>query len=132
MKYDDKSFRSALGRVRGLGSARNGTQHWWIQRLISLVLIPLGIYFCTTFFQNVIEGGYKEAIVWIRSPYTSTLLILFLLTTLHHTASGIQVVVEDYVHCEKVKLLSIFFVKLICASFAILGTLAIVKILFGV
>lgn len=126
------SLRSPLARVRGLGSAGHGTEHWWVQRLTALALIPLSLYVTATFFIYVVYGGYDGAVYWLRSPLNSAFVILFVLVGFHHAASGLQVVIEDYVHCECAKLASIVVVKFIAAFFALLGVLAAVKVLFGV
>jgi len=126
------SLRSALGRARGLGSAKHGVEHWWAQRMTALALIPLSIYGVAAFFNNVVGGGYADAVVWLHSPFAAVLVILFILVAFHHAASGVQVVIEDYVHCEAVKLASIIAVKFLASAFALLGTIAVIKILFSV
>lgn len=132
MTSDPKSLRSTLGHVRGLGSAHSGTEHWWVLRLTSLALIPLAVYFGYSFFTNVVLGGYTDSMRWLHTPVSATFLVLFLLTSLHHAASGLQVVIEDYVHCEKAKFFTIIVVKFICAILAVFGVLAIIKVLIGV
>lgn len=127
-----KSLRSNLGRVRGLGSAGHGTEHWWLLRVTSFILIPLSLYVIGNFFVSVIGGGYSDAILWLRSPFSATLVILFLGVAFHHAANGLQVVIEDYIHCEGLKLITLVIIKFLCAALAILGTLATVKVLFGV
>jgi succinate dehydrogenase / fumarate reductase membrane anchor subunit len=131
MNSKGKSLRSPLGRVRGLGSAKNGSEHWWLQRLTSLALIPLSIYPVAMFFIYAVFGGYEGAHTWVKSLYAATALILFLAVGFHHAASGLQVVIEDYVHGETPKLFAVILVKFIAAAFAILGILAVLKILLG-
>lgn len=126
------SLRSPLGRVRALGSAGHGTEHWWMLRLTSLALVPLSVYFIATFFMFAIDGGYDGAVHWLRSPFAATLMILFLAAGFHHAANGLQVVIEDYVHNECAKMAVIIAVKFIAVAFAVLGILATVKVLFGV
>lgn len=130
MKKQPPSFRTPLGRVRGLGSAHHGSGHWLAMRLTSLALIPLSLYVASTFMNVLAFGGYVDAVAWLQSPFAVTLLILFLLATLHHAANGLQVVIEDYVHCEAVKFASVFGIKFFAAALAVLGVLSIVKILF--
>jgi len=132
MKKSTRSMQSPITRARGLGSARHGTSHWWMQRLTALALIPLTLYFLNGFFTYVVFGSYDGAIYWLRSPYAATFVILLLIAGFHHGASGLQVVIEDYVHCECAKLASILIIKFLAAAFAILGILATAKILFGV
>ena len=132
MKKESKSFRSDLGRARGLGSAKSGTGHWMAMRLTAVILVPLSIYVILTFFNYVVYGGYDGALYWMRSPFTATFLILFLAAGFHHAANGTQEVIEDYVHCECAKIASIVAVKFVAAICALLGILAVVKVLFGV
>lgn len=126
------SLRTPLARVRGLGSAKSGTGHWWMQRLTSIALVPLSLYAIAAFFTHVVFGDYASAILWMRSPFAATLVLLFIGVGFHHAASGLEVVIEDYVHCECLKRASIVAVKFVAAAFALLGMLAVVKILFGV
>jgi succinate dehydrogenase / fumarate reductase membrane anchor subunit len=129
---EEKSFRSALGRVRGLGAAKGGTHHWWLQRVTALALIPLMFYLLNRFFTLVVPDGYDGAVKFLHSPIAATAMVLFLAAGFHHAASGLQVVIEDYVHCEVAKTLSILTVKFIAAACAILGILATGKVFFGV
>jgi len=132
MKNKIPTLRSPLARVRSLGSARHGTQHWWMQRLTALALIPLTIYLFTTFFLYVVYGGYDGALIWLRSPISAMAVLLFIMVGFHHAASGLQVVIEDYVHCEATKLASLILVKFAAVALALLGIVATVKVLFGV
>ncbi|MGB9153084.1 MAG: succinate dehydrogenase, hydrophobic membrane anchor protein [Alphaproteobacteria bacterium] len=127
-----KSIRSPLGKVRGLGSAKSGTEHWLMQRMTALALIPLTLYVLIGFFDNAMTGGYSGAMYWLQSPVSATFSILLLLAGLHHAVAGLQVVIEDYVHCEATKFGALFIIKFIAASLAILGTLSVAKIFFGV
>ncbi|HEU0118819.1 MAG TPA: succinate dehydrogenase, hydrophobic membrane anchor protein [Alphaproteobacteria bacterium] len=133
MKKEKQSLRSELGRVRALGAAGvAATHHWWLQRLTAIALIPLCFIVLNGFFANVVFGTYDSAVHWLRSPFSATFVILFLGVGLHHGASGLQVVIEDYVHCECTKLFSLIFVKFAAVTLAVLGILATVKVLFGV
>jgi succinate dehydrogenase / fumarate reductase membrane anchor subunit len=131
--HDAPSMKSALGRVRGLGSARAGTEHWWMQRLTSLALIPLSLILMGSFFNAAVFGnGYADTVAWLHRPWGAGTVLLFLAVGFHHAASGTQVVIEDYVHCECMKLASVITVKFAAAAFAVIGILAAGKIFFGV
>ena len=132
MTQKSPSLRSKLGAVRGLGSAKNGTEHWWMLRVTSLALVPLGLYFAVSFFNNVVDGGYESATYWLRSPFSATFMILFLATAFHHAANGMQVVFEDYVKGHFLRHALIFGTKFVCLGLVILGVLATLKVLFGV
>jgi succinate dehydrogenase / fumarate reductase membrane anchor subunit len=126
------SFRSVLGSVRGLGSAKNGTAHWWAMRLSSLTLIPLSLYVGVTFFSLAVFGGYDGALSWVRAPLTSVFLILFLIVSFQHAVSGLQEVIEDYVHNEYIKVATLLTIRLVAAIFALLGIFAVLSIKFQV
>jgi succinate dehydrogenase / fumarate reductase membrane anchor subunit len=120
-----KSMRSEMARVRGLGSAKEGVQHWWMQRLTALALVPLGIWLVASVVG--LAGADRAAIaLWLSAPFTLGALSLLILATLYHAALGMQVVIEDYVHTEATKLASIVLMKL--AAF-VLGAIAIVSLL---
>ncbi|MBV8548015.1 MAG: succinate dehydrogenase, hydrophobic membrane anchor protein [Alphaproteobacteria bacterium] len=131
MKSVMRSLRSPLGRVRGLGSAHAGTEHWIGQRLTSLALIPLSLYPVVTFFLAANHGGYGALRDWLHSPISATAVILFLLVGFHHAANGLQVVIEDYVHCECAKSATLFVIKFGSLALALAGTLATLKIMLG-
>jgi succinate dehydrogenase / fumarate reductase membrane anchor subunit len=125
------AFRSTLGRIRGLGSAKSGTHHWYLARLTGLALILLALYPIFGFFIYAVYGGHAGAIQWLRSPFAATGVVLFLIVGFHHAASGLQVVIEDYVHCGCAKATLLIAVKFLAAAFAILGILATLKVALG-
>jgi succinate dehydrogenase / fumarate reductase, membrane anchor subunit len=125
-------FRSELSRVRGLGSAKSGTAHWWAMRLSSLALIPLCLYIIATFFCEAAKGGFPGALAWVQSPLTAVFLILFLIVAFQHAVSGVQEVVEDYVHNEYTKIATMLTVRLLAAIFALVGIFAVIAIKFQV
>ena len=131
MNLETKSMRSPLGVARGLGSAKSGTEHWLLQRLTALALIPLSLYVLIGFFNSVVLGGYQDAVMWLHSPLSATVVLLFLLIGLRHATIGLQVVIEDYIHCEAIKFASLFIVKFLALALALLGTLSVAKIFFG-
>ena len=132
MSYGKKSLRTALSTARGLGSAKGGVQSWLDLRMTALALIPLTIYVLIGFFNSAIGGGYSGAIYWLQSPLSATFTILMLLVGLRHGVSGLKEVIEDYIHGEATKFSMIFFIKIVAAALAILGTLSVAKIFFGV
>ena len=132
MNANIKSLRSALGKARGLGSAKSGTEHWLGQRMTALALIPLTLYALIGFFNNALSGGYSGAMYWLQSPASATFVLLLLLAGLHHAVAGLQVVIEDYIHCEASKIGALFVVKFFAVALAILGALSVAKIFFGV
>src|SRR6266478_488700 len=125
---DDR--RTPLARARGLGSARDGVHHWWVQRLTAIALIPLVVWFAVSL---VMLSGADYAVVraWIGSPLVMVLLILTIGIGLHHGQLGMQVVIEDYVGSDGWKLALIVIVKFIAALFGLAAVVAILRIGFG-
>lgn len=102
------SLISPLNRVLGLGSAKDGPEHWWMQRLTAAALVPLGLWFAFS-LASLETSSYAAVVAWIQEPMTGVLLILSLTTLVYHSYLGIQVVVEDYVaaHGTKVAVLAV-------------------------
>lgn len=121
------SLRSALGRVRGLGAARGGTEHWLAQRLTSLALLPLTLWLVIS-VASLAGAGHAAAVEWIAAPVNALLLLLTLGLTFHHTAGGLQVIIEDYVRPEGRRFAAILAVKAICLVAAAASALAVLRI----
>jgi succinate dehydrogenase / fumarate reductase membrane anchor subunit len=122
--------RSPIARVRGLGSAKEGVQHWWVQRLTALALVPLSIWFAAGVVA-LAGAPQAEAAAWIARPLNATLMILTLGLTFHHAQLGLQVVIEDYVHAEGAKLALLILVKLLALALALAGALAVLRLMIG-
>ncbi len=123
------NLRSPLARVRGLGSAKDGTGHWWAQRLTALALIPLTLWFVAGVLGHV-GADYAEVRAWIGHPVTAGLFLLLIGATFYHAALGVQVVIEDYVHNEWAKLASLLTVKAALLILGLAAALAVLSILF--
>ena len=120
-------FRTALHNVRGLGSAKSGTQHWWMQRVTALALLPLMLWLAWSMAR--LSGlDYDAALAWVRSPITSVLLISTVLALVYHAKLGLQVVIEDYVHAEGVKFISLIALKFVALLLALASILAVLRI----
>lgn len=132
MKPSSSDFRSPLGRIRALGSAKAGTHEWYIMRVTSVALLLLALYPLFGFIIYAVYGGRAGALEWLHSPFAAGGVILFLLVGFHHAAHGLQVVIEDYVHCHKAKTALVVFLKFAAAAFALIGVLATLKIFLGV
>ena len=123
----NNTMKSDLAKVQGLGSAKHGVGHWKIQRLSAVGMIPLILWFIPSLMLTIISG-YNEAILWIQNPFNATGLILLLGTIFFHASLGLQVVIEDYVHSEGLKIISIIFVKLSSILLGVLSILCVLKI----
>jgi succinate dehydrogenase membrane anchor subunit len=124
------SYRTPIGRARGLGSAKDGTAHWWAQRLTALALVPLVLWFVISVVR-LVGAGRGAVLDWLSSPVAAGLMILLIGATFHHAQLGVQVVIEDYIHNEAIKIASIILVKFAAFVLALAGILSVLAILFG-
>jgi succinate dehydrogenase / fumarate reductase membrane anchor subunit len=123
-------LRSPLGRAIGLGSAKEGVEHWWAQRITALALVPLTVWFVVEVIG--LAGADRAVFVdWVRNPMSAVLLVLLLVATFYHGALGLQVVIEDYVENEAVRLGSLIVMRLLAIVFAARGILAVLKLSLG-
>jgi succinate dehydrogenase membrane anchor subunit len=123
-------MRSPLGRAIGLGSAKEGVEHWWRQRTTALLLVPLTLWFVVSVIGLV--GADRQALAaWLHNPMWAVLMILLIAVTFYHAALGLQVVIEDYVHREGLKLASLIVMRLLCILFVLRGFLAVLKLALG-
>jgi succinate dehydrogenase / fumarate reductase, membrane anchor subunit len=127
---EQREMRSPLGRAIGLGSAKEGVEHWWRQRLTALALVPLGLWFVTSILAHI-GADYEETLAWLGTPIPAILMILLIGATFYHAALGIQVVIEDYIHQEWVKLGLLVAVRFGCFLLAVAGIFAILRIALG-
>lgn len=123
-------MRTPLGRVRGLGSAREGTIHFWRQRLTAIANVPL-VLFMVGLMVALVGAPYDEVRATLANPFVTLVVILFLVSVLYHMKLGMQIVIEDYVHGEGAKMaliaLNIFFPLVI----GVASVFALLKIAFG-
>jgi len=111
-------MRSPLGRARGLGSARAGATHWWVQRLTSLALVPLTLWFLCAMVRML--GATRDHVVsWMAGPLPIVLMLALVIATFHHLQAGLQVVIEDYVHQDWLRVGSILVMKAIALLLAL-------------
>ena len=124
------ALRSDLGRVRGLGSAKDGTSHWWAQRVTAVALIPLSIWFVFSVIHlvGIDRVGLKT---WLNAPGSFVLMALFSIALFYHMQLGVQVVIEDYIHNEKNKVILLVFNKLLAVFLVVSSITALMKIAFG-
>lgn len=125
-----KDLRTPLGRVRGLGSARQGTSHFWRQRLTAVANIPLTLFF-TGLVIALNGAGYEETRAALSNPLVAVLLVLLLVTVLIHMRLGMQVVIEDYVHSEGGKILLLMCNTFFAIALGAIGIFSILKLALG-
>jgi len=124
------SFQSQLCRVRGLGSAKNGTHHWWMQRVTAVALIPLCLWFAIAMIKMT-GASHGDAITWVQAPFNAIMLLLLIGATFYHMQLGLQVVIEDYVQSEGAKVVLLMAQKLASFALAVAAGFAVLKIAFG-
>ena len=121
---------SPLGRVRGLGSAKSGTEHFWAQRVTAVALIPLTLWFVYSILA-LGNGDHAVASAWMQSPLNAVLLLLLVVATFHHMQLGLQVVIEDYIHVEYMKIVMLVIVKGASLLLGVAAAFAVLKVSFG-
>ncbi|NMM45559.1 succinate dehydrogenase, hydrophobic membrane anchor protein [Rhodospirillaceae bacterium KN72] len=123
-------LKSPLGQVRGLGSAKNGTHHWWAQRVTAVALVPLTLWFVFSLAFNV-GGDFVAMQAWLATPSNAILMLLLIVATFHHLHLGVQVVIEDYIHAEGAKIAMMMVVKLGSFALAVAAGFAVLKVAFA-
>ena len=119
-------MRSPLGRAIGLGSAKEGVEHWWLQRITAVALVPLSLWFVIAIIRLV--GADSDGVRdWVANPLPAIMLVLLLIATFYHAALGLQVVIEDYIHAELTKLGLVVIVRLGCFALAVAGMFAVLS-----
>ena len=121
---------SPLNRVLGLGSAKEGAEHWWAQRLTAIALIPIGLWFAWS-LATLPDFSYSTLSDWIASPLTTIALLLLVLVLTYHSYLGVQVVIEDYVAGKASKVVTLILSLFAHALVGVAGVYAILKIGFG-
>ncbi len=124
------SLRSPLGRVLGLGSAKEGVHHWWMQRLTSIALLPLAIWFVVSLLA-LPTLDHATVVAWMSQSWTALLMILFVAVATWHSQLGLRVVFEDYVPAAGAKTLTLVIVTFAHCLIAAASVFAILKIAFG-
>ena len=128
---NQKSMRTALGRVRHLGAARTGTDHFWRQRLTSVAAIPLSIAFIVILIA-LLGRNHAAAVQILGSPLVAIVMMLFIVTSAYHMWLGMQVIIEDYVHHELTKLIILMCNTFFSFALGLACLYAILKLSFGV
>ena len=126
----DRSLRTPLAKARGLGSAKDGTHHFWVQRLTAVALIPLTVWLALS-LASLATADQAEVVAWMKSPLSATLMVSFIMAGFWHMKLGLQVVIEDYVHAEFIKITCLILNNLITIFLALAASLSVLKMLLG-
>ncbi len=119
-----------LNRVLGLGSAKDGVEHWWAQRLSAVALALLGLWLVFAFL-GLPDLRYVTVVGWMQMPLTSILMILTLAALGYHSKLGVQVIIEDYVHAAGLKVLALVLTTFVHIGVVVAGVFAVLKVAFG-
>lgn len=130
MAKTSQDLRSPLSRARGLGSAKEGVHHFWVQRVSALALIPLTLWFVFSVAQ-LAGGDYAAVRHWVHAPSVAVVLVLFLASALYHSVLGVQVVIEDYAGGDAARLILLLLSKFLHAIIAAAAIFAVLKVALG-
>jgi succinate dehydrogenase / fumarate reductase membrane anchor subunit len=119
-------LRSPLGKVKGLGSAKNGSHHWWMQRVTALALIPLVIWLVYIVLSAV--NNDANIVDYMVRPFNAVLMLIFLAASLYHGTLGIRVVIEDYVKCSCMKNFLIIGINFFVTITAVASMVAVITL----
>jgi succinate dehydrogenase / fumarate reductase membrane anchor subunit len=124
------SLMTPLNRVLGLGTGKGAAEHWWLQRVTAVALLPLGLWLA---YSLLTLPGFDHAsvVAWVREPASSILLVLLVIAVGYHSALGIQVVIEDYVTGKGLRAATLMASTLAHVGLTISAVFAVLKIAFG-
>ncbi len=119
-------MRSQLGRARGMGAARAGVEHWWVERITALALVPLSLWFVASVL-SLLGADQPVVAAWAGHPLNAALLLALVLLTFHHAQLGLQVVYEDYIG-GGLRTAAILATKGLALLLGLMAALAVIKL----
>ena len=122
-----RSMQTPLAAVRGLGSAKSGLHHWWNQRMTAVAMVPLVIWMVSLCILMT-GASYQDALAIASHPANATVLILFVAVGFWHAMLGLQVILEDYVAAEGLRLILITLIRMFAVALAALSILSILRV----
>lgn len=130
MSNSNKHMRSALKNVRHLGAAKEGVQHWWLQRVTAVAMIPLLVILLVCVLK-LASGDHAAVAAAFKHPLFAVLALLSILAVFWHMKLGLQVVIEDYVHTESVKIVTLLIITFATFVAGGIAALSVLKLFFG-
>ncbi len=130
MSGSSNNMRTPLSRVRGLGSAKEGTDHFWRQRLTAVANVPLILFFLWTVI-SLNGASHKEVVAHLSSPIVSIVMLLVIISGIVHMKLGMQTIIEDYVHQERAKIVMLMLNIFFAIAIGLGSVFAILKLGFG-
>jgi succinate dehydrogenase / fumarate reductase membrane anchor subunit len=124
------SLRSPLGKVLGMGSAKDGTAHWWAQRVSAVALIPLTLWFVFSLL-TLPAFDFDTVRTWLSVPFSGFLAVLLVAVLAYHSYLGTIVIVEDYVTAAGMKVLTLLLLRFLYVLCGGAGIFAILRVVFG-
>ena len=121
------SIRTPLAHVRGLGAAKDGTHHWWLQRVTSIALVPLVLWFVISLL-GVSHADYETFQHWLSNPFRAGLMVALLAVLFYHASLGMQVIYEDYVRPEGAKIIAVLATQFVLFLLGAISIVAVLKI----
>lgn len=125
------NFRTPLSRVKGLGSAKEGTEHFWLQRLTAIALVPLVLWLAFS-IASLPSMDYLAIREWLSQPFNAIVMILFMSAGFYHSRLGLQVVIEDYIGSHGPRTAAIIAVTFIAVALGITGVFSVLRIALAV
>ena len=122
-------LRTPLSRVKGLGSAKDGTSHFWHQRLTGLLLIPLVLWI--GFSLAALPVDHATLVSWVQQTWVTISLVLLIIVVFYHAQLGLQIVIEDYISSHSRRTVVLLLSNLLCLLFGTIGVVSVLKISFG-
>lgn len=130
MAGNTPELRTKLSRVKGLGAAHHGTDHFWMQRVTAVALVPLSVWFMASLLSSLLSPNVIKVVEWFASPIHSVLFLFLLIAGLVHARLGVQVVVEDYIKGPFAKYGLLILNYFLCVALIVIGTLATLRMHF--
>lgn len=128
--HEPSRLRSPIKRARGLGAAHSGTQHFWVQRVSALALIPLCMWFMVSLLTRLIHADAQSIGQWLANPLVALAMAGMVLALFTHARLGVQTIIEDYVHGHGSKLVALLTLNVLVLGLGGASLMAIVKLHF--